>query len=455
MSNLLFVSFIALVTANPGQQSFTLEAVSSQPAHDFSVDFGGKLQSAPRPLKKAPALLQVKTTVLKSVSTRFTLARNRSQTLESHQSNDGPVAFLQEGSSVKRSDQEAESVSPATSEKPLSAPDVSTTVPMEASVRLLGASSGIPQLRATTGLSQLTDSHDSRSGFISSLDTSCLTFGWLLLALAFLALFWVKERHFGGPLRDRFCQEVARIPIIKAVDFRTLFVSPDAISEQYAEPIRSGALSRIEGRIVASSPGLRMPLSSSDDLTVFYSASVSQKRHDGIHEPPLAFHSAGIDFCIETRDGVQVSVRGEDISLFSMGAGLKEWRQAFSDAPAPCRSFVVEHLVPSADASMHFKKCLDLGGDGQALEFREAALLVGSTVTAVGEVIQERNGAFRLCPWRPEEDLLKESSPKASAWFKEGITSRFASKKSSKSMTESLVGRVFISDNVKLQGKTC
>jgi hypothetical protein len=462
MNPLLFVSLLASVSANTDEHSFVLEAVSSKPVQDLSVDFSGQLRSA-RLVKKAPTLLQVKTTVLKSVATRFTSAKNRNQTLESSSPNAGPVTFFQEESSVKRSDPEqADSVSPATPETPLSAPDVSSTTHLpsdEASVRLLGASSGIPQLRGTeeTDLSQLTESHESASHWlriISSFDTLCLTFGWFLLALTFLALFWIKERHFSGPLRDHLCREVARIPVSKASDFRTMFASPSAFAELLVEPSHSGTLSRIEGRVVASSPGLRMPLSG-DDLTVFYSASVSQKRHDGIHQPPLAFHSAGIDFCIETRDGVRLSVRGEDISLFSMGAGLKEWRQAFSDAPASCRSFVVEHLVPSTDASMHFKKCLDLGGYGQALEFREAALLVGSTITAVGEVIREKTGAYRLCPWRPEEDLLKESSPKASAWFQAGLTSRFASKKSSKSVTECLTGSVFISDNTRLQGTTC
>merc|ERR1719198_142122 len=107
--------------------------------------------------------------------------------------------------------------------------------------------------------------------------------------------------------------------------------------------------------------------------------------------------------------------------MFHMSRGLHVSEQAFSEAPKNWCSFVLEHLLPSADASNHFKKCADLGSDGETLEFRECALLVGGIVTCVGELSCE-DGRLKVRPWQPQTavsvDADTEQLPPSEPWLR-------------------------------------
>ncbi|CAE8599749.1 unnamed protein product, partial [Polarella glacialis] len=187
---------------------------------------------------------------------------------------------------------------------------------------------------------------------------------------------------------------VKKIRISSGADLQSMFA---------AQPLHPGILTRVEGRVVADD-GCALAGPFSERQCVFYSASVSQQRHDGIIQPPLAFHSAGADFVVELKDAphIRLLVSSSDVALFNMSKGLQEKEEIFSVAPKGWCGFVLEHMLPSPDASAHFKNCLDLGSDGVALEFRECALLAGSMVTCVGQVTRDRNGALRLLPWKPQ-----------------------------------------------------
>jgi len=140
---------------------------------------------------------------------------------------------------------------------------------------------------------------------------------------------------------------------------------------------------------------------------VLHSASVSQHRHDGVHRPPVAFHSAAVDFQIRLEDApdIVLEVNSHHPLLFDMGEGRYGREHTFEDAPDNLRGFILAHLMPGTGAAGAGKTLgvslnrVDLGSG--LLEFRECALLVGSRVTCIGEVTRECNGVLRLCPWSP------------------------------------------------------
>lgn len=250
---------------------------------------------------------------------------------------------------------------------------------------------------------------------------------------------------------NRVCKAVEKIQVSRGDDLERMlqqFASP-------AETSGSGKLIRVEGRIAradqAEGNSLTAPFSGRE--CVFYSASVSQQRYDSIHQPPLAFHSTGSDFVLKLTNSanVQVHISSEDVAMFYMSRGLQVSEQAFSEAPKSWCSFVLEHLVPSADASNHFKKCADLGSDGETLEFRECALLVGAIVTCVGELSHE-NGQLKIHPWQPQMAVngLADTGqlPSSEPWLRHDGHWRRAL-----GPAECLAGGVMLSDNIVLQGK--
>jgi len=175
-------------------------------------------------------------------------------------------------------------------------------------------------------------------------------------------------------------------------------------------PVRLEA--RVEGPIVSSSggggdvcgsisdgQGLVTPLT--QKACVLYSAAAFRRRyHSGLHPVPLAFTSRSIDFAVSLADApeVCVEVRGEDLALFDMELGRFEVSQDLTDAPGHWQDFVRLHRAASAGDGPGAKG--EKGGDSGVLEFYECALLVGSTVTLVGDLHRGATGQLSLWPWQ-------------------------------------------------------
>jgi len=145
-------------------------------------------------------------------------------------------------------------------------------------------------------------------------------------------------------------------------------------------------------------------------------------------------------------------VHSHDVELFSMADGSHSCEHVFSAAPEPCRSFVLDHLVPASDASIHFGACVDLSSKDASLEFRECALLEGSLVTCVGEIARDRKGELGLHPWRPaflNDSALGPGDLKRNRLI-DAIPRPFSWRHSHPEALKTLIGRVMISDDVGL-----
>jgi hypothetical protein len=208
-----------------------------------------------------------------------------------------------------------------------------------------------------------------------------------------------RKRQALGATDQR--RRVEAIPLTAGAEIQSSFAVSTTGGQAAMQPMCPGLLTRLQGRVVAK-PGGALVAPFSGKTCVIYSASVSDHREDGVHQPPVAFHTGGADFTIELEDGSQVSVavQSQDVSLFDMQDGRYASEQAFTHAPNLWRGFVLAHLVPGANVSSRTMGQVDLGSRG-LLNFCECALLVGSTVTCVGEVARDRHGELSLCPWRP------------------------------------------------------
>eukprot|EP00930_Biecheleria_cincta_P072052 TRINITY_DN59495_c0_g1_i1.p1 TRINITY_DN59495_c0_g1~~TRINITY_DN59495_c0_g1_i1.p1 ORF type:complete len:504 (-),score=95.19 TRINITY_DN59495_c0_g1_i1:2-1513(-) len=270
----------------------------------------------------------------------------------------------------------------------------------------------------------------------------------LLLGVFALCAFQPCRGH--RPSANRVCKEVEKIQIARGKDLQRML-------EPSSSPA-AGKLVRVEGRIALADQAEALTAPFSGRECVFYSASVSQQRHDSIHQPPLAYHSIGKDFVLKLTDAanVQLHISSEDVAMFQMSRGLHVSEQAFSEAPKSWCSFVLEHLLPSADASNHFKKCADLGSDGETLEFRECALLVGGIVTCVGELSHE-NGRLKVHPWQPQRAVSGDAGtgqlPPSEPWLQHTGNAHEGHWRRALGSAGCLVGSIMVSDNILLQGK--
>mmetsp|Transcript_58754 Transcript_58754/g.129096 ORF Transcript_58754/g.129096 Transcript_58754/m.129096 type:complete len:577 (-) Transcript_58754:158-1888(-) len=223
----------------------------------------------------------------------------------------------------------------------------------------------------------------------------------------------------------------------------------------FAKPLSPGLLMRIEGRVApkAGQGCLSAPLSGRP--CVLYSASVSHDRHDGVHQPPVAFHSAGVDFSVELSlpdalEPILVGVHSHDAALFDMTTGRYAFEQTLAEAPDALRGFVLAHLTSGSDVSSQVVNRVDPEGIEGVLEFRECALVAGGMVTVIGEIARERDGGLQLYPWRPPSSA--ESAPGsdgAEPWLATSWESPWEAKKAAV-QRDPLVGRVMVSDDASL-----
>jgi len=179
------------------------------------------------------------------------------------------------------------------------------------------------------------------------------------------------------------------------------------------KPISSRELLRLEARIDGPLIGcmaLTAPLTRRS--CVLYSTVVSRERHDGMHPVPVAFASSSVDFSVSLLKAPNISiiVNGEDVSLFDVCGGRCAEQRILCQAPEHWQDFVMARRA-GAEPPAHGPADGWRVGGCQAvvpLEFQECALLVGASVTLLGELHRGADGLLTLRPWQghvggPEE----------------------------------------------------
>jgi len=91
--------------------------------------------------------------------------------------------------------------------------------------------------------------------------------------------------------------------------------------------------------------------------------------------------------------------------------------QSFSEASDSRVDFILSHHSAQGmpgDILTQAGAGFDGGLDG-TLEFKESALLIGSSVSAVGELCREKDGSLQMYPWRPPPSSRAIFGKKAAA----------------------------------------
>eukprot|EP00746_Dinoflagellata_sp_MGD_P133994 gnl/MRDRNA2_/MRDRNA2_67786_c0_seq2.p1 gnl/MRDRNA2_/MRDRNA2_67786_c0~~gnl/MRDRNA2_/MRDRNA2_67786_c0_seq2.p1 ORF type:complete len:531 (-),score=79.50 gnl/MRDRNA2_/MRDRNA2_67786_c0_seq2:72-1664(-) len=271
--------------------------------------------------------------------------------------------------------------------------------------------------------------------FMTVLDIATLTVAVLL------CLYVCFVSRFGAAIGMRAQVKALRVSTGKNV--QDLFEIKERYDCCHFEPLRPGVMLRLQGTVVVGSQGkLIAPLSRRD--CVHFSASVSSKRHDGIHALPIAFHSVCVDFTLALIDAphIQISVYGQDVGLFDMTKGTTQDHRRFSESPDHWQDFILTHRAPGhVDTSS-----ASLRSENASLEFREVALFAGAIVTCVGELRRGHDGVLRLFPCEEVGAVESDDAPKPSLLGERWRTSWERPDAKNAKATD----KVFISDDKQL-----
>lgn len=209
----------------------------------------------------------------------------------------------------------------------------------------------------------------------------------LSLILAGLGLAQVKGT-FQAPC-SKVCKWVESVPSWTKDDVEAAFQPRGGYDCLLLQPQSSDLTVRVTGRICAV-PGTLLCAPVTRRSCVYFSASASEQRLDGITAPPAAFHCMSAEsFKIELRGGLALRVRGQDVAPFDMVKGRHIERFVLNRAPDHFQDFIRTY----GNGNPATRKPSDA-----VLEFQECILEAGAEVTCVGELRRSENGELGLWP---------------------------------------------------------
>lgn len=233
----------------------------------------------------------------------------------------------------------------------------------------------------------------------------------------------------------------------RLADLQRLMPSSGGYDCAFSKPVSSKQLLRLEVRVEGpelGSAALRAPLTGRS--CVLHSAAVSKQLHDGMPAVPVAFSASSVDFTVTLVDDKEtcIHIKGEDVSLFDTVNGKCIERTTFDAAPDSWQDFVLTHRS-AAPQGTEWSASSSLRADEATLEFQEAALLVGASVTVVGELHRGVDGQLSLRPWQGDSArwrAKKLREPWRTSWERGDEKGRSA--------PDILKQKVFISDDEQL-----
>jgi hypothetical protein len=213
-------------------------------------------------------------------------------------------------------------------------------------------------------------------------------------------------------------------------------------------PLASKQLIRLEARVEEAASGFCLWTPLSQQACVRFSCTVSQQAKDGSSSTPLSYQCSSIDFVISLLDAphVRIEIEGGDLSTFDMITGRMSAKRTFDSAAKHWQDFAENHQIGGKMQSpSRFRS------ETSALEFQETAIVLGTSITVIGELQRNAVGTLLL---RPSLDNASEDAdeskpePWRTSWESTGI----AVPRSLQLARTPWLGKVWVSDDPSLLG---
>lgn len=220
-------------------------------------------------------------------------------------------------------------------------------------------------------------------------------------------------------------------------------------------PLSSKQLIRLEARVEEAASGFCLWTPLSQQACVRFNATVSCQTKRSSLPVPMSYQCSSIDFVISLLDAphVRIEIEGRDLSTFDMSAGRMNAKRTFDSAARHWQEFAMTHQIGGKKQPVsRFRS------EHSVLEFQETAIVLGTSITVVGELQRNAVGTLLL---RPSVDDLAEKPAQLSqeAWMTSWESTDMKDTISLASIRGSLaacrkpwLGKVWVSDDPALLG---
>jgi hypothetical protein len=238
--------------------------------------------------------------------------------------------------------------------------------------------------------------------FVSIILVSTLIVVILLLPSMKSCRRWVRSLYISW--EKRAVRDLAEVlPVTPGSEVVNQLVVSGAYDCNIMRPLSSKQLLRLEARVEESVSGICLWTPLTQQPCVQFSTAVCHPE-DGSNLPvQIASHSSAVDFVVSLVDAahVRIEVEGRDVSTFDMATGRCSVRRAYGSVAQHWQEFTTGHLHNGN--TQLTKYC----SEQSVLDFEESALVLGTTITVIGELQRNAVGTLVLQPWT--DDLFEKA----------------------------------------------
>lgn len=221
-------------------------------------------------------------------------------------------------------------------------------------------------------------------------------------------------------------------------------------------PLSSKQLIRLEARVEEAASGFCLWTPLTQQACVRYTATVSRQTQGASLSVPLSHQSSSIDFVVSVLDAphVRIEIEGRDLSTFDMTTGRMSAKRTFDSAARHWQEFAMTYQIGGkAQPVSRFRS------EHSVLEFQETAIVLGTSITVVGELQRNAVGTLLLRPCLEDRSENAEPATQEPSWKTswespdaQDSSSWSAIQGSLRTARKPWLGKVWVSDDPTLLG---
>jgi len=221
-------------------------------------------------------------------------------------------------------------------------------------------------------------------------------------------------------------------------------------------PLSSKQLIRLEARVEEAASGFCLWTPLTQQACVRYTATVSRQTQGASLSVPLSHQSSSIDFVVSVLDAphVRIEIEGRDLSTFDMTTGRMSAKRTFDSAARHWQEFAMTYQIGGKTQPVsRFRS------EHSVLEFQETAIVLGTSITLVGELQRNAVGTLLLRPCLEDRSENAEPAKQEPSWKTswespdvQDSSSWSAIQGSLRTARKPWLGKVWVSDDPTLLG---